>query len=54
MLTIARGQGVRARMYVPYGHSGLPYRLKTAARNPRVIGWFVHDIIRGPRKHPMM
>jgi proline dehydrogenase len=46
MLRIARDFGVRARMYVPYGHSGLPYRLKNAMRNPRIIGWFLHDLWR--------
>jgi len=45
-LRIARHFGVRARMYVPYGHSGLPYRLKNAFRNPRIIGWFIHDLLR--------
>lgn len=46
MLDIARDFGVRARMYVPYGHSGLPYRLKNALRDPRIIGWFLHDLWR--------
>ena len=47
LLKIARNFGVRARMYVPYGHAGLPYRLKHALQNPRIIGWFLHDIVRG-------
>ncbi len=47
MLRIARDFGVRARMYVPHGHAGLPYRLKHAVRNPRIIGWFIHDLLRG-------
>jgi len=47
LLKIARQLDVRARMYVPYGHSGLPYRLKNAVRNPRILAWFVHDLIRG-------
>ena len=46
LLKIARDYGVRARMYVPYGHAGLPYRLKNAVRNPRILGWFVHDLLR--------
>jgi proline dehydrogenase len=46
MLRIARDFEVRVRMYVPYGHSGLPYRLKKALRNPRIIGWFIHDLLR--------
>jgi proline dehydrogenase len=47
LLQIARDFGVRARMYVPYGSSGLPYRLKQAVRNPRILGWFMHDLWRG-------
>jgi proline dehydrogenase len=47
LLKIARSYGVRARMYVPYGHSGLPYRLKQAVRNPRMISRFFHDLFRG-------
>jgi proline dehydrogenase len=46
MLRIAQDIGVRVRMYVPYGHSGLPYRLKDALRNPRIVGWFIHDLLR--------
>jgi proline dehydrogenase len=50
LLRIARDSCVRARMYVPYGQSGLPYRLKEAVINPRIIGWFVHDLWRGRRR----
>jgi len=46
ILRIARDFGVRARMYVPYGHAGLPYRLKNALRNPRILGWFMRDLLR--------
>jgi proline dehydrogenase len=46
MLKIARDFGVRARMYVPHGHVGLPYRLKNAIRNPQIVGWFLHDLWR--------
>ncbi|HEY2379865.1 MAG TPA: proline dehydrogenase [Terriglobia bacterium] len=49
MLRIARDFGVRARMYVPYGHAGLPYRLKNGFRNPRIIGWFLRDLWRCKR-----
>jgi hypothetical protein len=34
-------------MYVPYGQSGLPYRIKQAVHSPRILGWFVHDLFRG-------
>jgi proline dehydrogenase len=47
LLRIARDFGVRARLYVPYGQCGLPYRLKQAVQNPRIIGWFMHDLWRG-------
>jgi proline dehydrogenase len=46
-LKIARERGVTARIYVPYGYAGLPYQLKQAARNPRILAWFVRDLIRG-------
>jgi proline dehydrogenase len=46
MLKIAREQKVPARVYVPCGHAGLPYRLKEAGRDPRILAWFVRDLIR--------
>ena len=51
MLKLARRRGVTARIYVPYGHAGLPYRLKEAARNPRILGWFLRDLLRGSALH---
>jgi len=47
LLRIAKDFGVRVRMYVPYGHTGLPYRLRNMTRNPRIIGWFLQDLLRG-------
>src|SRR5262249_17220395 len=47
LLKIARRMHVCARLYVPYGHAGLPYRLKNALQHPCVIGWFVRDLVRG-------
>jgi proline dehydrogenase len=47
LIQIARDAGVPVRMYVPYGKAGLPYRLKDSVRNPRYIGWFLHDLFRG-------
>jgi proline dehydrogenase len=49
MLEIAREHNVPARVYVPCGHPGLPYRLKEVRRDPRILGWFVHDLIRSLR-----
>jgi proline dehydrogenase len=46
ILELARKRNIRARMYVPYGSAGLPYRLKDVARNPRIFIWFARDLIR--------
>jgi proline dehydrogenase len=46
LLEVARALGVPARMYVPYGHTRLPYKLRHAAKNPRILGWFMRDLIR--------
>ena len=35
--------------YVPYGRTGLPYRLKQIPRHPRLLGWFVRDLRRAWR-----
>jgi proline dehydrogenase len=47
MLKIAREHRIAARIYVPYGQAGLPYRLKDIVRNPRIFTWFARDLIRG-------
>ena len=47
LIKIADRLGVPARMYVPYGHTRLPYRLREARRNPRIVGWFLRDLFRG-------
>jgi len=49
ILKLARRRGVPVRIYVPYGHAGLPYQLKEAPRNPRILAWFVRDLLRGLR-----
>jgi proline dehydrogenase len=46
MLNIARQHNVPVRVYVPYGHPALPYRLREARRDPRILGWFARDLIR--------
>ena len=51
MLELARQFNVLTRMYVPYGTSGLPYRLKHAARNPRIMAWFLRDLLRTMQKN---
>jgi proline dehydrogenase len=47
MRKIARQHAVTARIYIPYGYAHLPYRLRDAARKPRILAWFVRDLIRG-------
>ena len=38
------------RIYVPYGHATLPYRIPDARRDIRILGWFSQDLLRGRRK----
>ncbi len=46
MLRIAHEHNVPVRVYIPYGEPALPYRLKEARRDPRILAWFVRDLIR--------
>jgi proline dehydrogenase len=41
---------VPVRVYVPYGHASLPYRISDALRDPRVTSWLLQDLLRGRRK----
>jgi proline dehydrogenase len=43
----ARELGVPVRFYVPQGKAWLPYVLKQARNNPRVLAWFARDLICG-------
>jgi proline dehydrogenase len=38
------------RVYVPYGHGTLPYRIPDARRDMRIMLWFWQDVLRGRRK----
>jgi proline dehydrogenase len=38
---------VPIRLYVPQGKAWLPYLLKHARKNPRVLAWFARDLILG-------
>ena len=49
LLKVARTLNVPARLYVPYGHTGLPYGLRQAATKPQILGWFIRDLWRGTR-----
>jgi proline dehydrogenase len=44
---VARAAGVGVRLYVPYGHAWLPYRLSEAGQHPGVLWWAVRDLVRG-------
>jgi len=41
--------GVRTRVYIPYGHSWVPYALSWAMKNPRVFWWIITDAVFGRR-----
>ena len=46
MLKIARDRRISTRIYVPYGHAALPYRLRDVVHNPRIFTWFARDLVR--------
>ena len=41
----ARALGLRVRLYVPYGHARLPYRLSQAGARPAVLWWVARDLL---------
>jgi proline dehydrogenase len=41
---------VPLRIYVPYGHATLPYRIPDARRDVRILGWLSQDLLQGRRK----
>jgi len=47
VVSAARAVQVRVRLYVPYGHAWLPYRLSTASERPAVLWWTVRDLLFG-------
>lgn len=40
---VARDLAVPVRYYLPYGHAWLPYALRQARRNPRILWWVLRD-----------
>jgi len=46
LIKIGRALDVPVRIYVPFGHAGLPYRLKQIPANPRFVAWFIRDLRR--------
>jgi proline dehydrogenase len=47
-IKMGRSLSVPIRFYVPYGKAWLPYLLRQARRNPRVLGWFARDLMLAP------
>lgn len=45
VLAVARAFGVPARVYVPWGRSRLPYRLRRSATRPGIAWRFLRDLI---------
>jgi len=48
--SIAREAGVSVRIYVPFGHPTLPYRIPLAPRDPRILWWLSNDLVLSGRK----
>jgi proline dehydrogenase len=47
VMQVARELGVRVRLYIPYGHSWLPYAFSQIQKNPRILWWVIRDTIWG-------
>ena len=47
LLDVGRKLNVPTRIYVPYGHSRVPYPFSSFQRNPRVLGWITRDVVFG-------
>ena len=45
-LRVARDLAVPVRYYLPYGHAWLPYALRQARRDPRILWWVLRDASR--------
>jgi proline dehydrogenase len=46
VLQVARDLAVPVRYYLPYGHAWLPYALRQARRDPRILWWVLRDASR--------
>ena len=46
MCEIARQFNASVRVYVPHGRAWLPYRVRSAPANPRVLVWLLRDLLR--------
>ncbi len=43
----ARAHDIPSRVYVPYGHPGIPYNVRFATFRPALLAWFLFDLVRG-------
>ncbi len=43
----ARAHGYPCRLYVPYGHPGIPYNMRFAGSRPALLAWFISDLAGG-------
>jgi proline dehydrogenase len=48
-LEVGRKLAAPVRYYLPYGHAWLPYGVRQAARNPRILWWMLRDAWAGAR-----
>jgi hypothetical protein len=46
VLKVARDLAVPIRNYLPYGYAWLPYALRQARRDPRILWWVLRDASR--------
>jgi proline dehydrogenase len=46
VLKVSRDLAVPVRYYLPYGHAWLPYALRQARRDPRIVWWVLRDASR--------
>lgn len=46
IVAVARGLGVMTRVYTPYGEAFLPYAIRYARQNPRIVWWLLRDACR--------
>lgn len=47
VLPVALEEGVRVRIYVPFGNLAFPYTMGQVAHRPRIAVWVLRDIFRG-------
>jgi len=42
---VATARGLPTRVYVAYGHAGLPYAIAELMRRPAIAGWILRDLL---------